>query len=135
MSELRKLTINLMNYSYQVMNMLEYQGCDIIPHLLDSDDNPGQRLRESIELARSYLGNMKNSEVPEGMDLDALELALQRCDELSPVHEDSFEGIVRKAARAYLNQGVNENTPLDKLRHLSYNDHTLEKEARHEKNR
>jgi hypothetical protein len=33
----------------QVMKYLEEHGPAIVPHLLDTDDNPGQRLRELLQ--------------------------------------------------------------------------------------
>lgn len=35
-----------------VMEMLEKHGSGIVPHLLDTDDNPGQELREALADAR-----------------------------------------------------------------------------------
>ncbi|WP_276200607.1 hypothetical protein [Chelatococcus sp. XZ-Ab1] len=32
----------------EVMTLLDEHGASIVPHLLDSDENPGQRLRDAI---------------------------------------------------------------------------------------
>ena len=42
----------LLIYAEKVMNKLEEHGASIVPHLLDTDDNDGQRLREAIEKAQ-----------------------------------------------------------------------------------
>jgi hypothetical protein len=49
----------------RVMTMLENHGSSIVPHLLDSDDNAGQRLRLAIWQARNVLAAL-NRETPRG---------------------------------------------------------------------
>jgi len=39
-----------------VMRYLEEDGPKIVPHLVDSDDNPGQRCREDVATALNVLG-------------------------------------------------------------------------------
>lgn len=36
-----------------VMRYLDEHGPGIVPHLIDTDDNPGQRLRDAIDAARA----------------------------------------------------------------------------------
>lgn len=43
----------------EVMAALEEHGASIVPHLLDTDDNAGQRLREAIAKADEYLQTEK----------------------------------------------------------------------------
>lgn len=37
-----------------VMRMLEEHGASIVPHLIDNDDNAGQRLREALQHAGAW---------------------------------------------------------------------------------
>jgi hypothetical protein len=39
----------------QVMDMLKKHGPSIVPHLLDSDENAGQRLRDALKKAEGEL--------------------------------------------------------------------------------
>lgn len=41
----------LLKYAIDVMEILERGGGSIVPHLLDTDDNAGQKLREAIQSA------------------------------------------------------------------------------------
>lgn len=41
----------LLKYAIDVMEILDRGGKDIVPHLLDTDDNAGQKLREAIQSA------------------------------------------------------------------------------------
>jgi hypothetical protein len=47
----------LIRRSSAVMTMLEVHGGAIVPHLMDTDENAGQFLREAIESARKLLGD------------------------------------------------------------------------------
>ena len=42
-----------------VMRYLEQDGPRVVPHLMDSDDNPGQRCREDIAQALSVLASLR----------------------------------------------------------------------------
>ena len=33
----------------EVMDLLQEYGAEIVPHLIDTDENPGQRLREALQ--------------------------------------------------------------------------------------
>lgn len=43
---------DLLKYAIKVMETLEKYGSSIVPHLMDTDDNDGQRLREVIKRAQ-----------------------------------------------------------------------------------
>lgn len=49
----RQREIRLMLTAQQVMTTLQAHGPGIVEHLLDTDSNPGQRLREAIEASRA----------------------------------------------------------------------------------
>ncbi len=42
---------DLLTEAKKVMELLEEHGPSIVPHLLDTDENPGQRLRDAIKIA------------------------------------------------------------------------------------
>lgn len=50
---IRDAAPDLLEAAKEVMECLEKHGASIVPHLLDSDDNPGQRLRDAIAKAES----------------------------------------------------------------------------------
>jgi hypothetical protein len=51
--ELRADYVRLATSAKRVMDMLEEHGPSVVPHLIDTDDNPGQFLREDISQALS----------------------------------------------------------------------------------
>lgn len=42
---------DVMIYAREVMDKLESHGAEIVPHLMDTDENAGQRLREALKAA------------------------------------------------------------------------------------
>lgn len=40
---------NLLGSAKEVMDLLEKYGASIVPHIMDTDENAGQRLRDAIE--------------------------------------------------------------------------------------
>ena len=45
----QKKVDNLIRCLREVADMLEDSGAKVLPHLCDTDQNPGQRLREAME--------------------------------------------------------------------------------------
>lgn len=40
--------LEVAEYAREVMSYLEKYGSSIVPHLLDTDENPGERLRDAL---------------------------------------------------------------------------------------
>ncbi len=50
-TRLRALNAELLTAAREVMRLLEEHGPSIVPHLMDDDENAGQRLRDAIAKA------------------------------------------------------------------------------------
>lgn len=50
MSEIERLR-RVERYAREVMDALEQHGAAIVPHLLDNDENSGERLRQALAAA------------------------------------------------------------------------------------
>ncbi len=57
MNEL-ELLIEIAIQATRVMNALEEYGAGIVPHLMDTDENCGQKLREAIQVHEERFGGL-----------------------------------------------------------------------------
>lgn len=48
--------VEVLIYAERVMDALKEYGPSIVPHLMDSDDNDGERLRKAIAKAKELIG-------------------------------------------------------------------------------
>jgi len=63
---------DLVKAAREVMDLLTTHGGSIVPHLMDSDDNPGERLRQAL------------SNTPHETPMDRIQRLGQECDKVSP---------------------------------------------------
>lgn len=105
-TEAVELLRNMSNCAKEVMSMLQLYGPSIVRHLIDTDENEGQRLRELVEKSEAFLARVEKEPETEPCEHPKYKSGMISCPDCGMVHLLMQAKEPEKAAREWKTSDV-----------------------------